>query len=105
MTPDDLDQEALRMQLVQAYTRAVHPDAIAHIHAALRELDPDLPPGLVRCEVCLRTMLPERLDCHDCHAPSRPPRSSGEINPADGSDTGSISGSTGAGSETTPDRN
>lgn len=58
--------ERLQAHLSQAYTRAVHPDAIQHIHAALRELDPDAPPGLVVCDGCHRTMLPERYGTHDC---------------------------------------
>jgi hypothetical protein len=65
----DVDLETLRMHLTQAYSRAVHPDAIAHLHAALLELDQDCPPGLVECDTCLRLMLPERLEAHDCNPP------------------------------------
>jgi len=97
---DDVDIEALRMHLVQAYTRAVHPDAIAHIHAALRELDADVPPGLVECPVCARVMLPERLDAHDCDIERTDPNAyrdesaNDDLNATDISENLSCSGTT-----------
>jgi hypothetical protein len=61
-------EEELRMRLVQAYTRAVHPDAIRHLHEALRLLDPEIPTALEQCPACSRVMLPERIADHDCTA-------------------------------------
>jgi len=62
----DVDTAVLRQQLAQAYTRAVHPDARQHIHAALRELDEDVPLGLVECHSCDCVGLPKRVGEHDC---------------------------------------
>lgn len=59
-------EEELRMRLAQAYTRAVDPDALRHLHEALRLLDPEIPARLEQCPGCRRVMLPERLTQHDC---------------------------------------
>jgi hypothetical protein len=53
-------------QLAQAYTRALQPAAREHIHAALRELDADVPRGLAEYSRCGRVDLPERVRDHDC---------------------------------------
>jgi hypothetical protein len=54
------DLEVVRMHVATAYTRASDPDALQHLHAALRELNPeDLPPGLVECPDCGRIGHPE----------------------------------------------
>ena len=60
------DVETARMHVAQAFTRAVDPDALAHCHAALRTLDPDLGEPLVECPVCGRVGLPERIAEHRC---------------------------------------
>ena len=60
------DLDVVQMYLAQAYTRAYDPDVIGHLHAALRELDPDVPPGLAECPVCERVGLPERIADHEC---------------------------------------
>jgi hypothetical protein len=62
----DPDLDVVQMHLAQAYSRALDPDVIRHLHAALRELDPDCPPGLVECPVCGRVGLPERIREHEC---------------------------------------
>ena len=66
MDEPDPDLEVVQMHLTQAYTRAFDPDVLGHLHAALRELDPDVPPGLAECPVCGRVGLPERIEDHDC---------------------------------------
>lgn len=63
-------ERRIRMHLVQAYTRAESPETIAHLHAALRDLDTlAVDAGdLARCPDCGRTGFPERIDAHDCPA-------------------------------------
>ena len=63
---DDVDTEAFRHQLVQAYTRAVEPDAIVHLQAALAELEDGLTAELFECPMCGRRGFPERIREHDC---------------------------------------
>jgi hypothetical protein len=63
---EEFDAEAVRHQLVQAYTRAVHPDTLVHLRAALHELDGGLPEDLIKCPVCGRLGMPERVREHDC---------------------------------------
>ena len=60
------DVETARMHVCQALTRAVEPDALAHCHAALRALDPELGAPLLECPVCGRIGLPERITEHEC---------------------------------------
>ena len=62
----DPDTDTPKMYVCQALTRAVNPDALAHCHAALRALDPDLGEPLVSCPRCGRVGLPERIKEHDC---------------------------------------
>jgi len=62
----DPDLDVVQMHLAQAYSRAFDPDVIRHLHAALRELDLDCPPGLIACPVCGRAGLPERIAEHEC---------------------------------------
>jgi len=63
---DRVDTEAVRHQLVQAYTRAVHPDAIVHLQAALAEFEDELGDELVECPVCEQLGFPDRIRVHDC---------------------------------------
>jgi len=60
------DVETALMHVSQALSRAVNPDALAHCHAALRALDPELGDPLVECPVCERVGLPERIREHEC---------------------------------------
>jgi hypothetical protein len=61
-----VDTAAVRHQLVQAYTRAVHPDVVAHLRAALEEFDDEGLDELVECPVCGRLGMAERIQAHDC---------------------------------------
>ncbi|AQL44751.1 hypothetical protein BV210_18555 (plasmid) [Halorientalis sp. IM1011] len=61
-----VDTEAVRHQLVQAYTRAVLPDVVAHLRVALDEFDNDGVDELVECPVCGRLGMAERIQAHDC---------------------------------------
>jgi len=63
---DCVDTEAVRHQLVQAYTRAVHPDVVAHLLAALDEFDDEGFDEPVECPVCGRLGMAERIQAHDC---------------------------------------
>ena len=63
---DQMDIEAVRHQLVQAYTRAVHPDVIGHLRAALQEFDGELEEEFTECPVCGRLGVGERIRAHDC---------------------------------------
>lgn len=59
--------DAVRMHLAQAYTRARHPDARSHIRAALQRLDGDpADDRLVECLSCGRIGLPEQIADCDC---------------------------------------
>jgi hypothetical protein len=62
----DVDHDELRMQLSQAYTRAVAPEAREHLRAALELVDPDIPTALEQCPVCGTVGLPDRIEAHDC---------------------------------------
>ena len=66
MGDSEPDLSLVKMHLTQAYTRAFDPDVIGHLHAALRELDPDAPSGLTECPVCECVGLPERIADHAC---------------------------------------
>ena len=59
-----MSHERVRMQLVQAATRAENVDARAHIQAALAELDGST--SLVECPGCHRLGLAEQIAAHDC---------------------------------------
>jgi len=61
-----VDTEAVQHQLVQAYSRAVHPDVIAHLRAALEEFDDERLDELVECPACGRLGMAERIQAHDC---------------------------------------
>jgi hypothetical protein len=61
----DIATDTIRMYLARACIRAIHPDAIGRLHAALVELEPDWPPGLVECPAYRRGVLPERIREHD----------------------------------------
>lgn len=63
---DSVDTAAVHQQLVQAYTRAVHPDVVAHLRAALDEFDDKGLDALVECPVCGRLGMAERIQAHDC---------------------------------------
>ena len=67
-SPDapDPDIPTAKMHVAQALSRAVDPNALAHCHAALRALDPELGDPLVECPVCGRVGLPERIKEHAC---------------------------------------
>ncbi|SEP28026.1 hypothetical protein SAMN05216388_106215 [Halorientalis persicus] len=67
-----VDLDVVETQLAQAYTRALQPAAREHIHAALLELDAEVPTGLAECPSCGRVGLPERVREHDCGQQSRP---------------------------------
>ncbi|WP_424016238.1 hypothetical protein ACOZ4N_00275 (plasmid) [Halorientalis pallida] len=62
----EVDPDVVEMQLAQAYTRALQPTAREHIHAALLELDAEIPKELAECPSCGRVGLPERVRDHDC---------------------------------------
>jgi hypothetical protein len=62
----EVDLDVVETQLAQAYTRALQPAAREHIHAALLELDAEIPKGLAECPSCGRVGLPERVREHDC---------------------------------------
>ena len=61
-----VDLDVVETQLAQAYTRALQPAAREHIHAALLELDAEVPKGLAECPSCGRVGLPERVREYDC---------------------------------------
>ena len=61
-----VNTEAVRHQLVQAYTRAVHPDVIGHLRAALGEFDGELEEELIACPTCGRLGMVERIRVHNC---------------------------------------
>jgi hypothetical protein len=63
---DRVDTEAVRHQLVQAYTRAVEPDVIVHLQAALAEFEDGLTAELFECPMCRRRGFLERIREHDC---------------------------------------
>lgn len=66
-----MTDEVVRMHVVQALTRAVHPEARRHLRAALDELDPDAPEPLRECEVCGRLGTSGRVADHDCRRGGR----------------------------------
>jgi hypothetical protein len=61
-----VDTAAVRHQLVQAYTRAEHPDVVAHLRAALDEFDDVGLENLVECPTCGRLGMPDRIQAHEC---------------------------------------
>jgi len=61
-------RERALMQLAQAETRAVDPDAKTHIQAALAAVEEIPPTALRECPVCGAVGLPERITDHDCRA-------------------------------------
>ena len=63
---EPVDLEAVRHQLVQAYTRAVHPDVIVQLQVALAEFEDEFGNALVGCPVCGRQGFPDRIRAHDC---------------------------------------
>jgi hypothetical protein len=63
---EPVDLEAVRHQLVQAYTRAVEPDVIVHLQAALAEFDDGPTDELLECPLCGRLGFPERIREHNC---------------------------------------
>ena len=65
---EHVDLESVRHQLVQAYTRAVEPDAIVHLQAALAEFEDGLVDEVVECPVCGRLGMAERIRTHDCQS-------------------------------------
>jgi hypothetical protein len=62
----EADLDVVETQLAQAYTRTLQPAAREHIHAALLELDVEVPTGLAECPSCGRAGLSERVRDHDC---------------------------------------
>lgn len=58
--------DVLRQHVAQALTRAVHPETRRHLRAALGELDPGAPTGLVECPTCNRVGVPERIEERPC---------------------------------------
>jgi hypothetical protein len=58
-------RERLRMHLAQALTRADSPDVREHIRSALSEWETLPLTPLVKCPVCGRVGLPERIVYHD----------------------------------------
>lgn len=62
----NVDLDVIENQLAQVYTRALEPAAQEHIHAALLELDVEVPTGLAECPSCGRVGLPGRVRDHDC---------------------------------------
>lgn len=62
-----MTDDRARMHVAQALTRAVHPETIRHLQAALDELD-GAPPDLAECPRCGRLGLAERVHGagHDC---------------------------------------
>jgi hypothetical protein len=63
---EPVDLEAVRHQLVQAYTRAVEPDVIVHLQTASAEFDDGPTDDLLECPLCGRLGFPERIRSHDC---------------------------------------